>query len=133
MRSPVQSAIEISDVPELCSRLLRETNALAVMVLGEEGQIVGHAGAPGALTDAVVDGVGDAAGEVLLRAAARNAAPPSEADEQVALVGTTQVCAAPLGAKAVLVVVFDDPANLNQVKLRMKRARELLLRTLEAT
>ena len=127
----MSSAIDISDVPELCSRLHRETNALAVMVLGEEGQIVGHAGAPGALTDPVVDGVADATAEVLQRSAARPEA-TAEADEHVAQVGNTQVCAAPLGPKAVLVVVFDDAANLTQVKSRMKRARELLLRTLEA-
>jgi predicted regulator of Ras-like GTPase activity (Roadblock/LC7/MglB family) len=46
-------------------------------------------------------------------------------------VGGTQICAALVGRKAVLVVVFDDGSNLSLVRLRMKRARELILRSLE--
>ena len=33
---------------------------------------------------------------------------------------------------AALVVVFDDTSNLTLVRLRMKRVRELILRSLEA-
>ena len=57
-------------------------------------------------------------------------ADPTEPAE--AQVGSTQICAASLGKKAVLVVVFDDTSNLSLVRLRMKRARELILRSLEA-
>src|SRR3954454_6876126 len=100
------------------------------MILGQEGEILGHAGSTGGLADDVVDAVGDAAAETLNRAA-RPDPPPhqTEADDHVATVGTTQICAASIGKKAVLVVVFDENSNLSLVRLRMKRARELILRS----
>ncbi len=125
------SISDLPDVPELCARLQRETNALAVLILGEEGDILGHAGQPAALADPVVDAIADATAETLQRAA-RNE-PPQDPDDHVAQVGAVQVCAAPVaaGAKAVLLVVFDGGSNLALVRLRMKRAREQILRSLE--
>jgi hypothetical protein len=157
----VNSLSEMADIAELCSRLHREANAQAVMILGQEGEILGHAGTPGALPEPVLDAVGDATAETLNRAMRRDkpdageraSAPESsersdraqpaqraqpgetadaiEADDHVAQVGEMQVCAASLGKKAVLVVVFDKSSNLALVRMRMKRARELILRSLD--
>ena len=113
---------------ELCSRLHRETNAEAVLVLSQEGEILGHAGSPGGLEEAMVEAIGDATVDSLARASA-----DPEADGQVCKVGGSQLCAAPLGTRAVLVVVFGDETSLGLVRLRMKRARELILRSFEAT
>lgn len=123
------SISDLPDVPELCGRLLRESNALAVLILGEEGDILGHAGQPAVLADAVVDAIADATAETVQRAA-RNE-PAQDPDDHVAQVGAVQVCAAPIGVKAVLLVVFDGGSNLALVRLRMKRAREQILRSLE--
>lgn len=125
------SLSELPDIVlELCSRLHRETSAQAVLVLGQEGEILGHAGSPALLDDAVLDAIGDATVETLGRAGTPAAA---EADDQVHAVGNTQLCAAPLGTRAVLMVAFDDAASLGLVRLRMKRARELILRSLDAS
>src|SRR5438552_1629439 len=103
------------------------------MILGLEGEILGHAGQATGLADDVIDAVGDATAETLQRAARPDPPPQTtETDDHVAQVGSTQICAASLGKKAVLVVVFDDTSNLSLVRLRMKRARELILRSLEA-
>lgn len=165
----------MADIVELCSRLHREANAQAVMILGQEGEILGHAGTPGALPEPVVDAIADATAETLNRAMRRDKPDPAEratvpersdraeriptaptaplekmaprakmaepvdatdesaADDHVAQVGDMQVCAASLGKKAVLVVVFDKSSNLALVRMRMKRARDLILRSLDMT
>src|SRR5438093_13696151 len=103
----------MTDIPELCSRLQREANARAVMILGLEGEILGHAGQTNGLGDEVIDAVGDATAETLQRAARPDPPPATtEADDPVAQVGAMQICAASLGEKAVLVVVLDDTSNL---------------------
>lgn len=127
-RNPLSLQEQPQDVPELCSRLLREANAKVVMVLGTEGEILGHSGKPGALADAVLDAVADATARALLAASEG-----TQADEDhVQPAGKLQVCAAPLGVKAVLVVVYAEAASLPLVRARMKRAREQILRVLIA-
>lgn len=118
------------DVPELCGRLLREANAKVVMVLGLEGEILGHSGKLVALADVVLDAVADATARTLLAAA--EGTPPAADEDHVHPAGKLQVCAAPLGAKAVLVVVYAEAASLPLVRARMKRAREQILRVLTA-
>jgi hypothetical protein len=110
-----------------CDRLQRDANALGVMVLGDDGGILGHAGAIAALPDPVVEASADLVAS-LLQAVARNEL--QEGDDMVAEVDELQACAAPLGPKAVVVVVFDDTSTLSLVRLRMRRARDLLLRSL---
>lgn len=117
------------DVPELCHRLHRETSAQAVLVCGPEGEILGHAGVPGELGDDALDAVGDATVAVLRGGEAPE--PTSDADDHVSRAGTMHLCAAPLGNRAVLVVLFEDESSLTLVRLRMRRARELILRSLE--
>ena len=120
---------ESPDVPELCHRLHRETSARAVLVCGPEGEILGHAGAAGTLDDDALDAVGDATVAVL-RAGETPAAAP-EFEDHVSRAGAAQLCAAPLGNRAVLVVLFEDESSLTLVRLRMRRARDLILRSLE--
>ena len=89
---------EIADVAELCSRLHRETSARAVMVLGGEGDILGHAGTPSSLAEAVLDGVADVTAEALQRAAA-GTSPGGDGDDPLQQVGSTQICGASLDAR----------------------------------
>ncbi len=131
------------EVSELCHRLHRETSANAVLVCGPEGEILGHAGSPGSLDDEALDAVADCTVEVLRAGASgsgggsgngEGAATEREAgelDDHVRRAGPLHLCAAPLGGRAVLVVVFDNGASLTLVRLRMRRARELILRSLE--
>ncbi len=100
-----------------------------MLVLGGEGEILGSAGEVGRLPDRAIDAVADLAADVLRGAARREL---QEGDDLVAEIDALQACAAALGERAVLVVLFDQSSTLALVRLRMKRARELILRTLDA-
>ena len=80
-----------------------------------------------ALPEPIIDATADSIANVLAAAARHELA---EGDDSVAEVDSLRACAASLGQKAVLVVVFDDSSTLALVRLRMKRARDLLLRSL---
>lgn len=120
---------ESPDLSELCHRLHRETNAVAVLLCGPEGEVLGHAGAPGSLEDEAIDAVADCTVEVLR--ADPQQRDTGDADDHLGRVGPLHLCATSLGNRAVLVVVFDNGASLTLVRLRMRRARELMLRSLE--
>ena len=121
---------ETRDVGELCGRLHRETNAQAVLVLGHDGAILGHAGNPAALDDETVEVLGD----LVVEATVRPAAADGELDEgdELRAVGDTQLCATRLGRNHVLVVAFASDESATLVRLQIKRARELILRSLDA-
>ena len=102
------AAISLEDQ---CERLQRDATALGVMVVGDDGGILGHAGGVSKLPDAVVDAVADLVADVL-GATARNEM--QEGDDVVAEVETLGACAAPLGARSVLVVVFDATSSLTR-------------------
>jgi hypothetical protein len=135
------TASDLPDVGELCRRLHRDTSAQAVLVCAPDGEILGHAGPVGALDDALIDAIGDATVETLSRAAPAAAQSVDEAGERGTVaegeerlwpVGEMRLCSAALADRAVLMVAFVDESRLGLVRLRMKRARELILRTLEA-
>ena len=116
------------EVSELCARLQRDAGARAVLVVGGEGELLGHSGTAGSLGDAVLDAVGDLTVDLLSR---RRAPESGDADDLVAEVGAVHICGAAIGGKATLLVVFDSASRLELVRQRMKRARELILRTLD--
>ena len=125
---PVMSGTSaIANIDEHCDRLLRDASARAVMVINEEGAILGHAGAMATLPDSIIDAAGDLVADCL---GAGRRGELQEGDDLVAEAEQLSACAAPLGQKAVLVVVFDATSTLALVRLRMKRARDLLLRSL---
>jgi hypothetical protein len=129
----MSTALDMPDVGELCDRLCREASARAVVVFGalaaDEERILGHAGATASLSDAVLDAVADLTAEVLGRTSSGEL---RDSDDLVQEAESLHLCGAALGARAALVVVFDEGSNLTLVRLRMKRARELILRSLEA-
>lgn len=111
---------------EQCERLQRDANALGVMVSNEDG-LLGHSGLLGRLPDSILDAAADLIANVL---AASNRSEIQDGDDLVAQVDPLSACAAPLGPKAALVVIFDEHSSLALVRLRMKRARDSLLRSL---
>ena len=79
----------------------------------------------------------DAVGDLAVDLAARTTTPAmpasdSDTDDLVAEVEGVQVCAASIGGKATLAVIFDGTTKLAMVRQRMKRARELIARSLDA-
>lgn len=118
-----------NDLPDLCERLQRDASARGVLVLDESGEILGHSGALGRLPEKAVDAVADLVADVVASAARHEL---SDGDDLVAEIDALHACAAPLGTRAILVVIFDETSTLALVRLRMKRARDLILRSLEA-
>ena len=120
---------ETRDVGELCGRLHRETSAQAVLVLGQDGAILGHAGSPATLDDETVEVLGDLVVEAMVRPAGADG--EFDDGEELRAVGETQLCATRLGRNHLLVVAFASDSSAALVRLQIKRARELILRSLD--
>ncbi len=118
-----------SELPDLCERLQRDAAARGVLVLDENGEILGYSGALGTFPEKVIEAVGDLVADVVRCAARREL---TDGDDLVAEIDALHACATALGTNAVLVVIFDQTSTLALVRLRMKRARDLILRSLEA-
>lgn len=73
-------APEPSDLPDLCERLRADSDAIGVLVLAGEGEILAHAGALGSLPNAAVEAVADLFADVVGSVARREL---SEADDLV--------------------------------------------------
>jgi predicted regulator of Ras-like GTPase activity (Roadblock/LC7/MglB family) len=118
---------------EICAQLQRDAGCKKVMVCGQEGEILAHAGERGILDDAAADALAQ------MVADAMNPPPPNpETQTRPELPGELQVrlpngmtaCATTLAERAALVVVFDDATTLERVRIKMRRARDRLVKTL---
>jgi predicted regulator of Ras-like GTPase activity (Roadblock/LC7/MglB family) len=118
-----------SDLSEVCDKLQRDAGCKKVMVCGAEGDVMAHAGTTGLLDDATADAIAALVADVI-HGAARPQSPPVE-DIVVTLQSTLQACAAPLGAQAALVVLFDGATSLDRVRTKMRRARSVLEKSLQ--
>jgi predicted regulator of Ras-like GTPase activity (Roadblock/LC7/MglB family) len=125
----VRGWADFPELAELCDRLQREAGAHSLVVLSSEGEILGHAGPLGALSERVVESIADLAAAVLRAADAGDLAEDAQRLDQVE---SLHLCTTPLGRKAALVAVFEQSPNLELVRLRLKRLRDLILRRLEA-
>ena len=54
-------------------------------------------------------------------------------EDRYTRVGRLQACAAPLADRALLLVLFDEATDVGQVRVRVRRARPLMLRILSGT
>ncbi len=54
-------------------------------------------------------------------------------EDRYTQVGRLHVCAAPLADRALLLVLFDDSTEIGQVRVRVRRARPLMLRVLASS
>lgn len=125
----MSTTIEPSQSPDPCERLRADADAVGVLVLAGEGEILAHAGPLAGLPEPTVEAVADLFADVVGRVARREL---SDAEDLVVEIEGVHACAAPLGASAVVVVVFDANTTLARVRHRMKRARESLRRSLDA-
>lgn len=96
------------------------------MVCGEDGSILAHAGERGIFTNQISSDLANLAAQVLFEA--QEAEIPLE--DRYTRVGRLHVCAAPLSNRALLLVLFDDAVEVGQVRVRVRRARPLMLRVL---
>ncbi len=114
---------------EICEQLRRDAGGRKVMVVSAEGDVLAHAGDPGALDEAAGDSLATLLGDVIAGAAAGQF-PPSEDLVATLPQGGWQVCAAPIGTQAAMAVIFDGTTSLDRVRTKMRRARAVLEKSL---
>ena len=120
-----------SELFEICAQLQRDAGCRKVMVCGHEGEVLAHAGDRGILDEAAADALAAIAVDAMHPQPSGSAPRPElPGDVQAALPNGMTACAAPLADKAALVVVFDGTTTLDRVRIKMRRARERLVKSL---
>lgn len=115
----------------LCDQLARATSARKVIVCGEDGSVLAHAGDQGIFTAQISSELADLVAQVLIEAQQAEGTVPVE--DRYTRVGRLHVCAAPLADRALLLVLFDENTDVGQVRVRVRRARPLMLRILSGS
>jgi predicted regulator of Ras-like GTPase activity (Roadblock/LC7/MglB family) len=115
-----------SELYEICDQLRRDAGGRKVMICGSDGEVTVHAGDAGAFDEETGEAVASVVADVLVGASGGQ---PSE-DVVAVLPRALSVCAAPLGTRAVLVVLYDAASSIDRVRVKMRRAREQLLKVL---
>src|SRR5579871_346737 len=113
-----------AELHEVCEQLARDAGARKVMVCSSDGEILAHAGESGSLDEASSDSLATLVGDVIA-GAAQGQFPPTE-DLAATLPMGVQVCAAPIGTQAALIVIFDRGVSLDRVRVKMRRTRALI-------
>jgi hypothetical protein len=111
---------------EICEQLARDAGGRKVMVCGSDGDVLAHAGEAGLLDEATADALAGLVGDVIDGAAA---APSQELVIALPSRGL-QACGAAVGTRAALLVVFDATTQVERVRAKVRRARELLGKSL---
>ncbi|HMU38599.1 MAG TPA: hypothetical protein PKE31_06265 [Pseudomonadota bacterium] len=127
-----------ASLDSLCDRLLRSTAACKVLVCSLEGAVVAHAGERSVLYGTLVNEVADVAADLILETQQASHLEIPVEDRYVALrvpkdnpsLGAMQLGAAPLGHRALLLVLFPAHVDAGQVRVRVRRARPHMLRLL---
>jgi predicted regulator of Ras-like GTPase activity (Roadblock/LC7/MglB family) len=114
----------------LCDQLARATSARKVLVCGEDGTILAHAGERGVFTNQVAADLANLVAQVLVETQQLEPEVNIPVEDRYTQVGRLHVCAAPLADRALLLVLFDDSTEIGQVRVRVRRARPLMLRIL---
>jgi len=115
----------MSELDDVCDKLLVEAGARKVMVCSAEGEMLAHAGALGALDEVTTDAIAKLVTDVL-----KSAAPAETPAETPSRAGTFYACAASVAGQAALVVLFEERASPERVRAKMRRARDLLEKSL---
>jgi hypothetical protein len=125
--------IASADLTEICQQLVRDSGGKKVMLIGGDGEVLAHAGATGALDDATGEALAQLIGD-LVDGVTEGRVPATKdlvASLPGGLPGGLSACATAVADKASLVIVFDGRATtLDRVRLKVRRARELLGKSL---
>ena len=125
-----------SELSQACDRLLTEAGGRKVLVCDHEGEILAHAGDYGLFADEAQDALAAPVADALT--AAMGAPSPRTGTELGASFalgkdagdGLLRACITVLGTRGVLVVVYDQRTSLERVRIKMRRAREVVTRHL---
>jgi hypothetical protein len=124
----------------LCDRLLRSTAACKVLVCTIEGAVVAHAGERNILRGSLANEVADLAADLIIETQQASHLEIPVEDRYVTLSvpkdspspSAMQLGAAPLGHRALLLVLFPAHVDAGQVRVRVRRARPQMLRILSS-
>jgi hypothetical protein len=129
--------IASTDLIEICQQLVRDSGGKKVLVCSADGDVLAHAGqegSAGTLDDATGEALAQLIADVVEGAAAGGRVPATKdlvASLPGALPGGLSACATSIGARAALVVIFDGRATtIDRVRLKVRRARDLLGKSL---
>jgi hypothetical protein len=111
----------MSELDDVCEKLLRDAGARKVMVCTAEGEMLAHAGALGSLDDPTSDAVATLVAEVMAG---------STQSEGLVRMGALSASVATVSGNAALVVLFEEAASAERVRQKMRRARDLLEKSL---
>jgi predicted regulator of Ras-like GTPase activity (Roadblock/LC7/MglB family) len=115
----------------LCERLLRSAAARKVLVCTLDGCVLAHAGERFVFSGETATELAELAAEMLIETQqASHLAVPVE--DRFTRAGRMQVCAAPIGHQALLLVLYDEHTDSGVVRIRVRRARPQMLRVLSA-
>ena len=126
-----------ADMMEICQQLVRDAAGRKVLLCSVEGEVLAHAsgeGTTGLLDDATGEAVAQLIADVV-EGAAQGGRVPATKDLVASLPGGLpnglSACATAIGNRAALVVVFDGRATtLERVRLKVRRARDVLSKSL---
>ena len=129
--------IASADLIEICQQLVRDSGGRKVLVCSTDGEILAHAGQEGS-TGTLDEPTGEAVAQLIadvVEGATAGARVPATKDLVASLPGGLpgglSACATSIGARAALVVIFDGRATtLERVRLKVRRARDLLGKSL---
>lgn len=123
--------IASADLTEICQQLVRDSGGRKVMLVSTEGEVLAHAGGTGALDEPIGEALAQLIADVVeAGAAGRVPAPKDLVASLPGLPGGMSACATAVGATAALVVLFDGSTTLERVRLKIRRAREILGKSL---
>ena len=129
--------IASADLTEICQQLARDSGGKKVLVCGTDGEVLAHAGqegSTGTLDDATGEALAQLIADVVEGAAAGGRVPATKdlvASLPGGLPGGLSACATSIGARAALVVIFDGrTTTLDRVRLKVRRARDLIAKSL---
>src|SRR5262245_55878125 len=112
----------MSELDDVCEKLLRDAGARKVMVFSAEGELLAHVGAMGSLDEPTSDAVAALVAEVM--------SGTTQGGEGLARMGALSACVTLASSHAALVVVFEEATSAERVRQKMRRARELLEKSL---
>jgi predicted regulator of Ras-like GTPase activity (Roadblock/LC7/MglB family) len=124
--------IASADLSEICAQLQRDSGGKKVMLCSAEGEVLAHAGNTGALDERVGEALAQLIADVVEGATSGRVPATQDLVASVpgGLPGGLSACATAIADKAALVVLFDTATSLGRVRLKIRRARELLLKSL---
>jgi hypothetical protein len=129
--------IASADLTEICQQLARDSGGKKVLVCSTDGEVLAHAGqegSTGTLDDATGEALAQLIADVVEGAAAGGRVPATKdlvASLPGGLPGGLSACATSIGARAALVVIFDGrTTTLDRVRLKVRRARDLIAKSL---